>query len=171
MIEAFIPPLPLFAIVAGNAAAFGLWWGFLFSWIGTFLGSALVFLLFRTISKGKIKAYLMKYDKVERFFHWVEKKGFTPIFILYSFPFTPSFLVNVTAGLATIPLHTFLLSLALGKGVMVFIMSFVGHDILEAFAHPWKLVTAIGIIIALWYVGKRVERHYIETRMPEGELE
>ena len=83
MLESFFPPLPLIAIVAGNAAAFGLWWGFLISWIGTFVGSTIVFFIFRAISKKKIKAYLTKYPKVDRFFHWVEKKGFTPIFMLY----------------------------------------------------------------------------------------
>ncbi|MDY0407842.1 TVP38/TMEM64 family protein [Paracerasibacillus soli] len=37
-IESFLPFLPLFAFVFANAAAYGLWQGFLLSWIGQYLG-------------------------------------------------------------------------------------------------------------------------------------
>ena len=34
-IESFVPILPLFAIVIANAGAYGLFWGFILSWLGT----------------------------------------------------------------------------------------------------------------------------------------
>ena len=40
--EAFFPFLPLVVFVMGNAAAYGLWWGFLFSWIGVCAGAVVV---------------------------------------------------------------------------------------------------------------------------------
>ena len=33
-VESFLPFLPIIVIVMGNAAAYGLWKGFLFSWTG-----------------------------------------------------------------------------------------------------------------------------------------
>ena len=43
MLEAFLPFLPLFLFVMANANAFGLWFGFLFSWIGACSGAFLSF--------------------------------------------------------------------------------------------------------------------------------
>lgn len=171
MLESFIPPLPLFAIVAGNAAAFGLWWGLLYSWIGTTVGSIIVFFIFRSLSKKKLKAYVTKHPKAERFFHWVEKKGFTPLFILYSFPFSPSSVISVTAGLSTVPIHTFLLALAMGKSVLVFIMSYIGYDFFDMLREPWRFIPVVGCIILLWYVGKKVENRYMNTPLVERETE
>lgn len=45
-IEAFLPFLPLFVFVLANGAAYGLFEGFLYSWIGASFGSLGVFLLF-----------------------------------------------------------------------------------------------------------------------------
>lgn len=54
MLEAFLPFLPLFVFVMANANAFGLWFGFLFSWIGAVGGALLVFLLVRKYGQQKI---------------------------------------------------------------------------------------------------------------------
>src|SRR5690606_2303382 len=43
MLEAFLPFLPLFLFVMANASAFGLWLGFLFSWLGATAGALIVF--------------------------------------------------------------------------------------------------------------------------------
>ena len=42
-LEAFLPFLPLIVIAFANAAAFGLWKGFFFTWLGSVLGTILVF--------------------------------------------------------------------------------------------------------------------------------
>lgn len=46
-VEAFLPFIPLFVIVVANAGAYGLFWGFLLSWLGTVAGSYLFFLMIR----------------------------------------------------------------------------------------------------------------------------
>lgn len=43
MLEAFFPFLPLILFVIANANSFGLWFGFLYSWIGSSAGALLVF--------------------------------------------------------------------------------------------------------------------------------
>jgi uncharacterized membrane protein YdjX (TVP38/TMEM64 family) len=161
MLESVFPPIPLFAVVAGNAAAFGLWWGSLFSWIGTTLGSILVFSIFRSFSKRKLKAYLTRHPKAKRFFLWIERKGFTPIFMLYCFPFTPSSLVNITTGLSSVPFYIFFIAVALGKFVMVFIMSFIGYDLVGLFTKPWRLILVAVVILVMWFGGKWVEKRYL----------
>ena len=44
VLEAFLPFLPLIVIVLTNAAAFGLWYGFIISWSGSVVGAKIVFL-------------------------------------------------------------------------------------------------------------------------------
>ena len=56
-LESLIPALPLIVIVSFNVNLYGTWPGFLYSWIGSFVGSTLVFCIFRFI----IKKYLVEY--------------------------------------------------------------------------------------------------------------
>ena len=88
-IEAFLPILPLIVIVMGNAAAYGLWWGFLFSWIGVCAGAITVFWLARKLG-GKLGLYIQKrMPGTQRFFHWIEEKGFTPFSYSTAFRLLP----------------------------------------------------------------------------------
>ncbi|CAH0119277.1 hypothetical protein PAE9249_01776 [Paenibacillus sp. CECT 9249] len=159
-VEAFLPFLPLFIIVAGNASAYGLWLGFFYSWIGSALGSSLVFLLARRFG-GRFSRYLSnKYPKAQRFFSWIERRGFTPLFVLYCLPFTPSFFVSIASGVSTVPKRIFFSAVVLGKAVMVFMMSFIGHDWQGFVSNPWRIVFVAAGLVLLWYVGKRVEKRY-----------
>ncbi|GAC41180.1 TVP38/TMEM64 family protein [Paenibacillus popilliae] len=160
MVEALLPFLPLFIIVAGNASAYGLWLGFIYSWLGTVAGALLIFLSARRFG-GKFSIYLSaKYPKAEHFFSWIERKGFSPLFLLYCFPFTPSFFVNIASGASNVPKRIFVAAVVLGKGVMVFMMSFVGHDWQSFISHPWRLLVAVAGLFLLWYLGKKLEKHY-----------
>lgn len=157
MIEAFLPFLPLFLFVMANANAFGLWLGFLFSWIGSTCGALLVFLLVRKYGQKRILGALKKHTKVQRLMAWVEKHGFGPLFILLCFPFTPSAVVNIVAGLSKISIAQYMLAVLTGKAVMIFTMSFVGYDIKSLITQPIRTAIVGVIIFVLWYVGKRIE--------------
>src|SRR5262249_37658801 len=95
LLEALLPILPLVVIVVANASAYGLWAGFFYSWIGACIGSTIVFGLARRFAGGAGERIRNRHPKYDRFFGWIENKGFTPIFILTCFPFTPSALINI----------------------------------------------------------------------------
>ena len=82
MLEAFIPILPLFIFVMANAAAFGLWLGFIYSWIGTCTGALLVFFLVRKYGQKRLFLFISSHKKIKSLMNWVEKHGFGPLFIL-----------------------------------------------------------------------------------------
>lgn len=159
-LEALLPILPLVVFVVANAAAYGMWLGFLYSWIGVASGSLVVFLLARRFGFRYGDRIRKRFPKSEKFFGYVERKGFTPIFLLACFPFSPSALVNIASGLSKIPLHTFLIAMALGKGVMIFTLSFLGHDLQAMADQPWRIVLAIAIIILMWLGGRKLEKRY-----------
>jgi uncharacterized membrane protein YdjX (TVP38/TMEM64 family) len=157
IIEAFLPFLPLFLFVMANASAFGLWLGFLYSWIGTCIGALLVFLLVRKYGQRRLLSFLPKHPKVRKLMDWVERHGFGPLFLLLCFPFTPSAVVNIVAGLSKISIAQYMLAVCIGKMVMIFTISFIGYDIHSLITKPFRTVIVFLVIFILWYIGKRIE--------------
>ncbi|WP_369900705.1 TVP38/TMEM64 family protein [Bacillus manliponensis] len=157
MIEAIIPALPLILFVMANAAAFGLGFGFLYSWIGSVLGALIVFSVIRQFGRSRFFSFVNKHEQVRKAMMWIERKGFAPIFILFCFPFTPSALINVVAGLSRISKRQFVLALGLGKFVMIFVLSYIGHDLMSFIYNPIKTVVVAIAVFILWYVGKKIE--------------
>lgn len=157
-IEAFLPFLPLFVFVFANATAYGLWIGFLLSWGGSVLGAYAVFLVVRKYGRARFMNFMTKHQKVEKLILWVERNGFGPLFLLLCFPFTPSALVNVVAGLSNISRHYYLLTVMAGKLVMVFMISYVGYDIRALFTQPVRTAIVVVVIILLYVIGKILEK-------------
>lgn len=158
VLEAFFPFIPLFLIVMANANAFGFWLGFLISWIGRSIGAILVFLVIRKFGKTKALAFLYKNQQVQKVMSWVERHGFGPVFLMMCFPFTPSAVVNIVAGLSRISILQYTLAVFAGKMVMVFFISYVGYDIFSLVKKPLRTAIVLVAIFILWLVGKRIEK-------------
>lgn len=167
-LEAFLPFLPLVAFVVANASSHGLWMGFLLSWVGTVSGSYSVFLLVRQFGKYPKVQKFIKYKKMQKLIRWVDMKGIAPLFILLCFPFTPSVLVNIVAGLSNIKKKIYLVVLLTGKFVMILTISLLGYDIGALLRSPIKLILVIVAIVLLWIIGKIIEK-YLNKRV-EREL-
>ncbi|HHY74485.1 MAG TPA: TVP38/TMEM64 family protein [Bacillus bacterium] len=158
MIEAIIPILPLVLFVMANAAAFGLWKGFIISWIGASIGALIVFFLIRKFGRKRFFNFLTRHQKVKKLMNWVERHGFGFIFLMLCFPFSPSSLINVVAGLSRISTYQFILAVLLGKLVMIFTISFIGYDLQALIKQPFKTIFVLVLMFVLWYTGKRIER-------------
>ncbi|MEG0383970.1 MAG: TVP38/TMEM64 family protein [Solibacillus sp.] len=157
-IESFIPILPLFVIVVANASAYGLFWGFLLSWLGTVAGSYAFFLLIRKFGNHRIFKPIKGQQQIKKLIHWVDIRGFTPLFILLCLPFTPVVVVNSVAGLSNIKRKYYLFTLFASKPVMIFLMSYLGSDLRAILSAPVKIIVSGLIILAIWGIGKFVER-------------
>lgn len=166
-IESFLPFLPLFVFVFANSAAYGLWIGFILSWVGTIVGSYAVFLIIRKYGQSRILNFITRHKRVKKLILWVESNGFGPLFLFICFPFTPSALVNLVAGLSNMRKTYYLAILMAGKFVMIFMISFVGYDLKALLTQPIRSAIVGAVILILWLVGKyfekrlnkKVERH------------
>lgn len=156
-LEAFLPFLPLFLFVAGNAFVYGLWLGFLYSWVGTSIGTVLVFFVIRKFARHRILRFITKLKKIQQTMHWFERRGFGAVFLIFCFPFTPSSLVTVVAGLSQINAISFMLAAFLGKMMMIFIVSFIGHDFFDLLKDPVQLILVSVLTFILWLGGKYLE--------------
>lgn len=157
-IESFLPFLPLFVFVFANAGAYGLLKGFIFSWIGTVLGSYAVFLLVRKFGQTKLMQRITNHPKVQKLIFWIERNGFGPLFLLICFPFTPSALVNLVAGLSNMRKTNYLVILMSGKLAMIFTISYVGSDLRALITQPLQTLKLFVIIGGLWLIGKWYEK-------------
>lgn len=159
-IESFLPFLPLVLIIAANVNIYGFGFGFLYSWIGVTAGAICVFLICRSLGKNVKERVQRRFPKSEKFFNWVERRGFTPLFLLACFPFTPSVIITVVSGLSKVPFHTFLLATMMGKAVMIFIISLISFDIANLLEEPWRIFVSITAVLVMWFGGKKLESRY-----------
>ncbi|MBC5636657.1 TVP38/TMEM64 family protein [Ornithinibacillus sp. BX22] len=157
-IEAFLPFLPLVVFVMANAAAYGLLEGFLLSWAGSSLGSIMLFLIIRKLGDKKIFVSVRKNKQVQKVTSWLERHGFGPLFLLMCFPFSPSSVINVVAGLSNINVYQFILAVLLGKSVMIFSISYIGSSIVSFAQNPIKTIIVGACIVLFWIVGKLIEK-------------
>jgi len=157
-IEAFLPFLPLFVFVIANAAAYGLLEGFLLSWAGASTGAFLVFLIIRWLGNKPLFKKVRQNKQVKKITSWLERHGFGPLFLLLCFPFSPSAVINVVAGLSKISMQQFALAVVLGKAVMIFSISYIGSSIMEFAQHPIRTIVVGLCILLFWVVGKYVEK-------------
>ena len=150
-LESFFPALPLLAIITFNLAVYGIVKGTIASWIGTTLGSLLVFVIFRKI----IKPLFFKIKKPIKF----TKMHFpilneVNVFILYSFPFAPGNLFNVALGFSDFKMTSFFKIVPLAK--LVFILIVVLFNVLGYhFSNSWQGWVFIGIGIIIFWILKR----------------
>src|SRR5690625_1952040 len=153
-IEAFLPFLPLFVFVFANAAAYGLLKGFLLSWAGSSLGSILI----RKLGNRKVFMKIRDNKQVTKVTTWLTRHGFGPLFLLLCFPFSPSSVINVVAGLSKISTQQFVLAVLLGKSVMIFSIAYIGSSIFEFAQNPVRtIVVGVGIVL-FWIIGKYLEK-------------
>ncbi|SIS44867.1 TVP38/TMEM64 family protein [Salimicrobium salexigens] len=158
LIEAFLPVLPLIVFVVANAVVYGLIKGFLYSWIGAVAGAVLVFLVVRGLGRRRFFRFLRKNRQVKRVMVWFEEHGFGPLFLLMCFPFSPSAIINVVAGLSGVKTRDFLLAAVLGKSVMIFSITFVGDSITSFTSNPVKTIVVLICISLFWLLGKYLEQ-------------
>lgn len=168
LIESFLPFLPLFVIVVANAGAYGLFWGFILSWLATVAGSYLFFLMIRYFGSNRYLQKLKAQKQVKQLIHWVDVRGFTPLIVLLCLPFTPIVVVNTVAGLSHLKKKYYFLTLLISKPVMIFLISYLGSDLRAILSSPMKIVISCLIIFIIWLLGKTIERYL--TKRVERDL-
>lgn len=161
IIEAFIPVLPLVGFVIINVAAFGFFFGYLYSWVGNCIGSFLLFLLIRKIGGKRLESKIKK-SRYRGTLEKIKKKNITVLFFLYCFPFTPSFLISGTAALANMDTQLFLSTMLPSKLVMILSLAFIGENVSSFFENPLKSVLYILFILFINLVSKKLFQKYEE---------
>ena len=155
MVESFFPPLPLIAIVALNVAAHGGLFGFVYSWVGVMLGGTLMFLFWRRVLKQFFWKFASRSQKLEKAEQWVSRFDVSSLFMLSVLPFTPSSFMHFAFGISDFDEKRYLITMLLGKGVMVAMMALFGQSLVSSMKNPLYLVLAVVIWGAMYWASKR----------------
>lgn len=155
MVESFFPPLPLIAIVALNVAAHGGLFGFVYSWVGVMLGGTLMFLFWRRVLKQFFWKFASCSQKLEKAEQWVSRFDVSSLFMLSVLPFTPSSFMHFAFGISDFDEKRYLITMLLGKGVMVAMMALFGQSLVSSMKNPVYLVLAVVIWGAMYWGSKR----------------
>ena len=166
VVEAFFPMLPLVGFVIINVAAFGFFFGYLYSWIGNCLGSFLLFLLLRKVGGKRINEKISR-SKFRYTLEKVREKQLNVLFLLYCFPFAPSFLLSGTAALTNMRTEMFLAILLPSKFVMLLSLAFIGENVSSFFENPAKSIFFIIFIVLLNLLVKYVFEKYEQCHKDE----
>ena len=155
MVESFFPPLPLIAIVALNVAAHGGFLGFAYSWIGVLLGGTLMFLLWRRVVKRFFWKVASRSEKLEKAQRWVSRLDVASLFMLSVLPFTPTSFMHFAFGISDFDEKRYLITMLLGKGVMVAMMALFGQSIVSSLQNPVYLILAVVLWGGMYWASKQ----------------
>ncbi|MBB6671566.1 TVP38/TMEM64 family protein [Cohnella nanjingensis] len=166
-LKSFVPPLPTVVIVGVNAAVYGLWLGFLYSWLGMIAGCLTTFLIIRRIGRHPYAERWAAKPRVQRSMVWIRRNAFSYVFLLSLFPVGPFVVINIAAALARMPLRSFLIAILFGKAVMVLSVSFIGYDLGRFIRQPAELLYVLLFVAVSYVISKKLEAKF--TRPPEAE--
>ena len=155
MVESFFPPLPLIAIVALNVAAHGGFLGFAYSWIGVLLGGTLMFLLWRRVVKRFFWKVASRSEKLEKAQQWVSRLDVASLFMLSVLPFTPTSFMHFAFGISDFDEKRYLITMLLGKGVMVAMMALFGQSLVSSLKNPVYLILAVVLWGGMYWASKQ----------------
>lgn len=167
--KSFVPPLPTIIIVGANAAIYGMWQGFLYSWIGLVAGSLLTFLLIRKAAGSALIRRWAEKPKVQKAMVWARKNGFSFVFLLSMLPVGPFVVINMAAGLTRMPVRTFAAAVALGKAVMVFCVSYIGTHLSDFVDQPAKFLGVALFIAASLWLNRKLQAYFTSLAVAAAE--
>jgi uncharacterized membrane protein YdjX (TVP38/TMEM64 family) len=162
--KSFIPPLPTILIIGVNAAVYGLWLGFLYSWIGIVSGCLVTFLIVRRIAGIPYMVRWVEKPKVAKSMLWVRRNAFSYVFLLSLFPVGPFVVINMAAGMAQMRLRSFLIAICFGKAIMVLSVSYIGYDLTRFMHNPLEIIYVLVFIGASLWISKKIEAKFTATK-------
>lgn len=158
-LEGILAFLPLFVFVTMNILSlsniFGSFLGSIFgivlSWIFSVLGCYTMFMGIRTLFGPKFREKIKNKPKVTKFMNIVDKLTYSQLVLITSIPFSPSFFINLGAGLSTINRKKYFCALLIGKFAEMIFLGYVGVSLVECLTNPLALIK-VAIIMILGYL-------------------
>jgi uncharacterized membrane protein YdjX (TVP38/TMEM64 family) len=154
LIESIIPIIPLMVFITLNFYVFGTVFGFILSWIFTLLGCIISYMIFKYGFGNKFDYLTENKEKLKKYKNAFKNISIPKLAIIIAIPFTPAFMVNISAGLVKMDFKKYLLALLIGKIGLVYFWGFVGTSFLDSIGNPLILLKIIIIILCTYLLSK-----------------
>ena len=155
----FVPGTVLTAL---GAAIFGLYYGFLYVWVGAMAGASAAFWIGRSLGR-EFAATLIK-DRLKKYDDAIERNGFATVLYLrlVYFPFTP---MNFGMGLTKVKFWDYFFGTGLGIIVGTFIFTFFVGTLKEVWSSgnweqllSFKVFFSVGLFIFSFFIPRIIKK-------------
>jgi uncharacterized membrane protein YdjX (TVP38/TMEM64 family) len=157
ILESILPILPLGAFIAINIIVFGSILGFIISWIATIMGCLVSFYAFRLGLSKKLYGNVKIDSKMHKLMNYISKMPSARLTLLVAMPFTPAFLINITAGLSKMPVKKYLISILIGKLSIVYFWGYIGTSFIESIRNPVVFIRIAILLAMAYFMSKLIE--------------
>jgi membrane protein DedA with SNARE-associated domain len=174
-LENIFPPIPSEAVLplAGylvNQGQMTLWGAVLASTIGSVLGALVLYWLGYAWGEDRVRSFVKKYGRwltvdeedLDRAQEWFDHHGRLAVFIARLAPLTRS-IISIPAGVARMPIVTFLIYTTLGSGIWNTILIGAGWllganwGLVEKYQSVFGMIVVGAIVLAIaWFIGRRL---------------
>lgn len=107
-LETLFPFLPLFLMAAFNILSYGTFLGLVFTFIGTWIGTIVIFVFMRYLKSTKVEDVLYRTRTIKKALFWIEDTHPLLLILVLSIPFSPTFMINYSMGLTNMKFSKFL---------------------------------------------------------------
>ena len=90
----------------------------------------------------------------------INKMSFSKLVLIISIPLTPSFFVNLAAGLSKIPKKKYLYALMLGKICIILFWGVLGTSLIDCLTNPIMFIKVVGMIVVCNLIGKVINKKF-----------
>lgn len=151
-------PASLLVMVGG--ARFGLWWGSLWSLLGSTLGAIAAFWVARYLLQGWFRRRFNRHKLLYRIDQLMDTHGVNCVLAVRFAPLSPFNLVNFLFGLTTVPVTAYGLGTLIGIAPGTVAYTWLGVAGLEAIEGRglWSLTWALGFLAVLSLVPLYLQR-------------
>ncbi|MFX3625005.1 MAG: TVP38/TMEM64 family protein [Ectobacillus sp.] len=143
--------IPLLLVITLNILLFGFFYRFLWSWATSVIAAAIVFAGVRYFFQDWVLKRIDS-DLIAK----AEQNGLRYVVEGRIFPFIPTSLVNIVAGLSSIHFKHFLLGTIVGNFVYFFALALIPAGLLSAHVNEYIIGGVLAIFIILFYLSKLI---------------
>jgi uncharacterized membrane protein YdjX (TVP38/TMEM64 family) len=164
-VETLFPVLPLFLMTAFNILTYGVFWGYVYTFIGTVSGTIAIFLFMRHVSTRPFRQKWKEKPSVIRYLNWIESTHPALHILVLMVPFAPTFMINYSMGLSQMRLSTFVVITFVSRAIMLVICIPLGLTLISLYEAGsfggvqilWLTITGL-LILASIVVGQIMQR-------------
>lgn len=167
-LEGILAFLPLFVFVTVNILSLttliGAFWGSVFgvilAWLFSTLGSYTTFWFVRKVLNKPFRKRIVKRKKISKFMNIIDNLKYSHLVLITSIPFSPSFFINLGAGLSKVNSKKYFCALIIGKFVEMIFLGYVGVSLVECLTNPVALIKVAIIVIVGYLISLIVNKKF-----------
>ena len=160
ILEGIFAFLPMFVFTTINLLTMGNVLGSIISYCCTVAGCFLTFFLCRIGLNPIFQKFIKNKSRLKKFMNMINKMSFSKLVLIISIPLTPSFFVNLAAGLSKIPKKKYFYALLFGKTIIIIFWGVLGTSLIECLTNPLEFIKVIVLVIIAYVVARLVNKKF-----------